>query len=499
MPNKIQYRRDTAANWTAANPVLAEGEPGIEKDTKRRKVGDGVSAWNTLDYQFDRNEARINDVGATAALMQNLDAGAASCAIQVLGDSTGVSNTRWPYLMGQYLAAKYPAFTVKHRLWNDTNQTYDAPTVIQTGTGGAEPRYGQLTGTNNVWLYQPQSTSTDISGDLDVSMNVALEAWKPAAQMTLASKFGPATPNRAWRFSVRTTGLLELQWSPDGGTTLPTAASTVAPTVADGASLYVRATLQVNTPSGSWTVTFYTSTDGYTWTQLGGAVTATGSTSMAAVSSNLELGGRSNGSDLLKGKIYSVHIRRGINGPTVAPVNPESWPALTNNAGTVNWGGTPVLEIINGSKSGAGLVYLNDTTRQPIMTPDYGTLLTFLSTSHNDGNSLGPTLLSQWDTMLTGVKSRLPMAAVVAVGQNPRATPAASITQHAGRLAQIAGWAQRNGVKFINVYRAFTDYLTANPTVTLTSLLDNLGIHPTDAAYASVYWPAMRTMFERRS
>lgn len=54
MANRIQYRRDTAANWTAANPILALGEPGIETDTKRRKVGDGVTAWNSLNYQIEQ-------------------------------------------------------------------------------------------------------------------------------------------------------------------------------------------------------------------------------------------------------------------------------------------------------------------------------------------------------------------------------------------------------------------------------------------------------------
>ena len=51
MANRIQYRRDTAANWTAANPTLAAGEPGLETDTKKRKIGDGTTAWTALGYQ----------------------------------------------------------------------------------------------------------------------------------------------------------------------------------------------------------------------------------------------------------------------------------------------------------------------------------------------------------------------------------------------------------------------------------------------------------------
>jgi len=50
MSSKIQLRRDSAANWTATNPVLAQGEPGLETDTSKVKYGDGSTAWNLLDY-----------------------------------------------------------------------------------------------------------------------------------------------------------------------------------------------------------------------------------------------------------------------------------------------------------------------------------------------------------------------------------------------------------------------------------------------------------------
>ena len=47
---RIQLRHDTATNWTTANPILAEGEVGVETDTNKTKIGDGVTAWNSLDY-----------------------------------------------------------------------------------------------------------------------------------------------------------------------------------------------------------------------------------------------------------------------------------------------------------------------------------------------------------------------------------------------------------------------------------------------------------------
>jgi hypothetical protein len=50
MALQIQLRSDTAANWTAADPVLAIGEAGFETDTGFLKIGDGATAWTALAY-----------------------------------------------------------------------------------------------------------------------------------------------------------------------------------------------------------------------------------------------------------------------------------------------------------------------------------------------------------------------------------------------------------------------------------------------------------------
>lgn len=55
---QIQIRRDTAANWTTANPVLAIGEMGIETDTGHARVGDGTTAWSSLTSAFKRVNQR---------------------------------------------------------------------------------------------------------------------------------------------------------------------------------------------------------------------------------------------------------------------------------------------------------------------------------------------------------------------------------------------------------------------------------------------------------
>ena len=47
---RLRMRGGTAAEWTAANPVLLSREFGIETDTRRLKMGDGTTAWASLPY-----------------------------------------------------------------------------------------------------------------------------------------------------------------------------------------------------------------------------------------------------------------------------------------------------------------------------------------------------------------------------------------------------------------------------------------------------------------
>jgi len=64
MATKLQIRRDTAANWASANPVLSSGELGFETDTYKLKIGDGSSAWNSLAYYDDQ----ISGLDSAAAI-----------------------------------------------------------------------------------------------------------------------------------------------------------------------------------------------------------------------------------------------------------------------------------------------------------------------------------------------------------------------------------------------------------------------------------------------
>lgn len=47
---RIISRNDTSSNWENINPILLKGEIGIEIDTNKIKIGDGVKSWTQLDY-----------------------------------------------------------------------------------------------------------------------------------------------------------------------------------------------------------------------------------------------------------------------------------------------------------------------------------------------------------------------------------------------------------------------------------------------------------------
>jgi hypothetical protein len=51
MDTRIQIRRDTTANWGIENPILAEGEFGLDTDLGKFKIGNGTDTWSILGFQ----------------------------------------------------------------------------------------------------------------------------------------------------------------------------------------------------------------------------------------------------------------------------------------------------------------------------------------------------------------------------------------------------------------------------------------------------------------
>jgi hypothetical protein len=53
MAQTIQIRRGTTAEWAEANPILAQGELGLDITQNKFKIGTGLTSWNYLNYGAD--------------------------------------------------------------------------------------------------------------------------------------------------------------------------------------------------------------------------------------------------------------------------------------------------------------------------------------------------------------------------------------------------------------------------------------------------------------
>lgn len=91
----FDHIRNSAAGFTSANPILGYGVTGLETDTGRIKVGDGVSDWNTLVYSTGDGIVEINGVTAqtiTIAAGANVTVSTAGSTITIAAGGGGVGN-----------------------------------------------------------------------------------------------------------------------------------------------------------------------------------------------------------------------------------------------------------------------------------------------------------------------------------------------------------------------------------------------------------------------
>lgn len=107
MAAKIQFRRDTAANWASVNPILSQGEIGQDTSNSILKIGDGIAPWDnlpTLTISESAIDTKISDLvgGAPGALDTlnelaeaiNDDASYASTVTTALGTKTNKTSNQ---------------------------------------------------------------------------------------------------------------------------------------------------------------------------------------------------------------------------------------------------------------------------------------------------------------------------------------------------------------------------------------------------------------------
>lgn len=188
--------------------------------------------------------------------------------------------------------------------------------------------------------------SLNISGDIDIRAKIAPVSWSSGSQTIVGKDDG--NTSREYIFALLAGGTLRLNTSRNA-TTWDTATSSIAVPFIDGSIGWVRAYRSASTG----TVTFYTSTDGVVWSQLGTTV-ATTSGNLADYSQvPVRIGTYDGTAWPFNGKIYKVDVRNGFNDTSVLSPNfaaqavgTTSFTDEQGNVWTINRSGTPSAAII---------------------------------------------------------------------------------------------------------------------------------------------------------
>lgn len=160
MARIIQFRRDSASNWTSANPTLAESELGYETDTKLFKIGDGSTAWTSLAY-FD-SVSQLYDTTITSIADNDVLVYEAS-------------SSKWKnqqFAIGDYLPVSTPASGDAIRRSDGTSLLSESSNVATldnvqlgsnvTGVGGTATQYFELNlSTDSTQLIKTVASASD--------------------------------------------------------------------------------------------------------------------------------------------------------------------------------------------------------------------------------------------------------------------------------------------------------------------------------------------------
>jgi hypothetical protein len=179
--------------------------------------------------------------------------------------------------------------------------------------------------------------------DVRVRALIAPDAWLPSAGQVIFQRDQDASVARCWSFALLNTGVLRLSWFPTGASASQISIdSTAAPIAANYSSLWIEADLDVDDGSGKYTVTFRTSPDGVTWTQLGAVVNGGATTNLFSGAVGMIAGISRANTSPFAGRIQRLQVFDGASTTAVFDANftaqsklATSFTESSSNAATV--------------------------------------------------------------------------------------------------------------------------------------------------------------------
>lgn len=224
MAVKIQLRRGNASEWTSANPTLSAGEAGFEIDTRRFKIGDGTTAWNSLAYYAT---GTITSVTGSSGLSGSASSGAATLTLDTTTSAGAIARAIVDN-KGDLITAT--ADNVPSVLTVGTNgYVLTANSSTATGLEWALPAVtltGSETLTNKTLTSPVVSSPTVTTGTFTspaISKGVLtspIEVWNVVAGAPSATTNIDANTSGAWLYTSNSANNWVLNVRGDGSTTL---------------------------------------------------------------------------------------------------------------------------------------------------------------------------------------------------------------------------------------------------------------------------------------
>lgn len=201
---------------------------------------------------------------------------------------------------GPYAGQLLPRVPVRARAWSPALVTLGYPSAGTAST--------------------PDHVSYALN-NMDIRMHVAATDWTPAPFGQIPASQWGNSGNQGWTIGIGATGTLIFNFTTNGST-LKTRTSTASVSFTNGTFGWIRVTFVGDNGAGGHTVTFYTSEDAVTWTQLGSAVVTAGTTTVFNSTADLVVGDTATpGIFAFAGTIRSFQLRNGANGFIVADLD----------------------------------------------------------------------------------------------------------------------------------------------------------------------------------
>lgn len=171
-------------------------------------------------------------------------------------------------MAGVNLAVVESTTSTPHPAYYDIQRSPDGGDTWEDLMAEVDTSLGyRLNNTNgNGVTYSPLQASQAPGQQFTIDVHLMMTDWTPSSTRVIAMA-GDESGDRSWKLGINTSGQLTMALATGSGSYAYTATASTATAITNGDASWLRCT--VDTSANPWTVRFYKSTDGVTFTQIG--------------------------------------------------------------------------------------------------------------------------------------------------------------------------------------------------------------------------------------